>query len=99
MLFRSFDHQSTATASKDLGIQFSVAAGELRIASVVADGPAARAGLRGGDVVRAVGTMPVKDATFAMSSLTTKWRSRGRDVVWTITRDGAELKLPVHVPL
>lgn len=95
----AFDHQSMATASKDLGLEFSVEAGTLRIANVDPSGPAARAGLRRGDIVRAVGTLTVDDAAAAMSSLTTRWRSRGRDVVWKITRGGVELELAVHVPL
>ncbi len=74
----------------------------LWVAEVTADGPAARAGLRPGDAVLAVGRMRVGDEdrppADAMISLSQDWRSKGRSVTWVLERDDRRLELPVLVP-
>jgi RNA polymerase sigma factor (sigma-70 family) len=73
----------------------------LWIAAVTPSSPAARAGLRPGDRVTAVGLSTVERGSAAvemMMSLSTRWRSRGRAVPWTIVRSGRELTVDVLVP-
>ena len=73
----------------------------LWIVAVDPAGPAARAGLRVGDAIRAVGLMTIddgSDAASAMSSLSEAWRSKGRAVEWVVQRGGRELRIPVVVP-
>ncbi len=73
----------------------------LWIASVDANGHGARAGLRAGDRVTAVGMSPVgggKSAVAMLMSLSQPWRSRGRTVGWKVVRDGRELSIDILLP-
>ncbi|MBL4686996.1 MAG: carboxypeptidase regulatory-like domain-containing protein [Nannocystaceae bacterium] len=75
---------------------------QLWIATMTSDGPAYRAGIRTGDSVHAVGQMQVGDEhrtpSDAMISLSERWRSTGRSVLWVVERDGERLELPLIVP-
>jgi hypothetical protein len=65
----------------------------MALATVVAGGPAARAGLRGGDVVVELGGRPVRnvyDYTFAIEAL-----RPGQPVVIVITRDDKGIELEI----
>ena len=75
-----------------LGVQTTDAAGGgARVASVVEGGPAARAGLRAGDVLRSLDGDEVEDSG-SLSSLVGDHRP-GDEVTLTVTRDGDQRTL------
>ena len=60
---------------------------------VVADGPAAKAGLKVGDLITSVSDQPVRDLDSMQRLLET--RTAGAVVMITITRDGGNRQIPV----
>ena len=79
-----------------LGVQTTDAqGGGVRVAEVVEGGPAAKAGLRAGDVLRSVDGHEVEDSS-SLSTLVGE-HSPGDEVTLTITRSGAEQTLQAHL--
>ncbi len=68
---------------------------EIRIVDVTVDGPAARAGLRSGDILTALQGRPLSSSQEAARTITEL--EPGRSVTATVRRDGRQVALPVTV--
>ncbi len=70
-----------------LGVSLTNASGGARIAAVQSGSPASAAGLRAGDVVTALGDLPIASAADLSSAVAA--RKPGEHVTLTISRDGS----------
>jgi S1-C subfamily serine protease len=83
---------STAPLSKQLGEYFGAQNGGVLISTVVENGPAAKAGLKAGDVITAVDGSAVKSANEFIKELGNK---KDGDVTLTIIRDKSQRTIKV----
>jgi hypothetical protein len=91
--------EAMAAASRELLQRREHPDAKLWIAAVEPNGVGETAGFRFGDRIVSVGRSNVEGhAHEIMSSLSGRWRAKGRPVPWVIERDGKRLELEVLVP-
>ena len=78
-----------------LGVSFNEQNGRVRVSAVVADGPAARAGIRVGDDITRVGTANIRTAQQLIAEIVS--RQPGTHVQLVIRRGGQQLTARTHL--
>lgn len=78
-----------------LGAEFTEADGGVKVKAVLADGPAAKSGLKTGDLITRIGDTAIESLKNVAKSLA--GRSEGESVRFTIRRDGKESIIVVEL--
>lgn len=83
------EHRSNRSGFGGIGIRFDIIDGEVRIVEVVEDGPAAKLGLKSGDVITAIDGDPIKG--LERSDISAKLRGAVATEVMLALRRGSQM--------